>query len=92
MVLGACRSFCVVSSGFQWFTVLVATGKFAFLNLKEVNNYGGVFFNIEQQDAKVPLKQMTKFLRNSTYEVSLKKSLGGWEKFRLMKIDIYSSM
>ena len=29
---------------------------------------------------------MTKFLRNSTYKVSLKKTLGGWEKFRVIKL------
>ena len=45
MVSGACRSFCVVSSGFQLFTVLVATVKFVALNLKVVGNYGD-FFNI----------------------------------------------
>ena len=38
-------------------------------------------------DAKVPLKQMTKFLGNSKYKVSLKKILCGWEKFFPMKID-----
>ena len=52
----------------------------------------GSFFNIQQQVGKVPLKQMTKFLRNSAYKISLKKTLGGWEKFRLLKIDIYSFM
>ena len=29
---------------------------------------------------------MTKFLRNSTYKISLKKTLGGWKKFRLMTV------
>ena len=29
---------------------------------------------------------MTEFLRNSTYKVSLKKTLGGWKKFRLMTV------
>ena len=91
MVLLAGRSFWEVSSGFQWLTVLVSTVKFVALNLKEVNNYGE-FFNIQQQVSKVPLKQMTKFLRNSAYKISLKKTLGGWEKFRLLKIDIYSFM
>ena len=66
MILGTCRSFWVVSSGFQWLTVLVATVKLVPLNLKEVNNYGE-FSNISQQDA------MTKFLRNSAYKVSLKR-------------------
>ena len=33
----------VVSSGFQLFTVLVATVKFVALNLKEVGNYGEFF-------------------------------------------------
>ena len=42
--------------------------------------------------AKGPLKQMAKFLGNSKYKVSLEKSLGGWEKIFLMKIDIYSFM
>ena len=65
--------------------------KIVALNLKEVNSIGS-FFNIWQQDAKVPLKHMTKFLHNSAYKVSLKKTLSGWEKFRLMKIDIYTFM
>ena len=43
-------------------------------------------------DAKVPLKQMAKFSGNSKNKVSLKKTLGGYEKFFLMKIDIYSFM
>ena len=52
----------------------------------------GAFVVSSNNDAKVPLKQMTKFLGNSTYKVSLKKTLGGWQKFCLMKIDIYSFM
>ena len=58
-----------------------------------------VFVVSSNKDAKVLLKQMTKFLGNSKYNVSLKKTLGGcekfkktlrrWEKFFLMKIDIY---
>ena len=58
-----------------------------------------VFVVSSNKDAKVLLKQMTKFLGNSKYNVSLKKTLGGWEKFKktlrrwekffLMKIDIY---
>ena len=52
----------------------------------------GAFAVSSNNDAKVPLKQMTKFLGNSTYKVSLKKTLGGWQKFCLMKIDIYSFM
>ena len=55
--------------------MLVATVEFVALNLKEVDNYGE-FFHIYQQETKFPLKQMTMFLRNSTYKVSLKKALG----------------
>ena len=36
-----------------------------------------VFVVSSNNDAKVPLKQMTKFLGNSKYKVSLKKTLGG---------------
>ena len=84
----------IVLGGFKWFSMTytfndLATVKFVALNLKEVNN-NGEFFNIQQQDAKVPLTQMTKFLRNSTCKVSFEKNLAGREKFCLMKIDIYS--
>ena len=48
------------------------------------------FLVSSNNDAKILLKQMTKFLGNSKYKDSLKKTLGGWEKFLLMKIDIYS--
>ena len=43
-------------------------------------------------DTKVPLKQITRFLGNSTYKISLKKTSGGWENFCPMTIDIYSFM
>ena len=49
-----------------------------------------VFVLSNNNEAKVPLKQMTKVLGNSTYNVSLKISLGRGEKFCLMKIDINS--
>ena len=71
--------------------MLVATVEFVALNLKEVDNYGELF-NIYQQETKFPLKQMTMFLRNSSYKVSLKKALGRREKFCLIKIDTYSFM
>ena len=40
-----------------------------------------MFVVSSKNDAKVPLKQMTKFSGNSKYKVSLKKTLGGWEVF-----------
>ena len=43
MVLGASRSFWVVSNSFQLITVLVATMKFVALNLKEADDYGEFF-------------------------------------------------
>ena len=63
-------------------------GEIRALNLKEVSG---------SNDAKIPLKQMTKFLDNSSYKVSLKRSLGGWEIWKftyiaLCEIDIYSYM
>ena len=66
------------SNGFLWFAVSLATVKFVALNLKEVGNYGD-FIVSSNNDAKIPLKQMIKLLGNSTYKVSLKKTLGGWE-------------
>ena len=45
-----------------------------------------VFAVSSNNDAKVLIKQMTKFLANSKYKVSLKKTLGGWEKFFLWKL------
>ena len=49
-----------------------------------------VFVVSSSNDAKVLLKQMTKFLGDSKYKVSLKKTLGGWKN--LMKIDKCSFM
>ena len=43
MALDACRSFWVVSNGFQLFRALVAALKFVALKLKEVDHYGESF-------------------------------------------------
>ena len=42
---------------------------------------GWVFVASSNNDAKVPLKQMTRILGNSKYKVSLKKTLGGKRSF-----------
>ena len=72
MALGACRWLWVVSGGFQF-----SYGKILCLKIKRSTQLWGVFVGPRNNDAKVPLKQMTKFSGNSPYKVSLKKTLGG---------------
>ena len=77
MILGACRWFWVDSGGFQRFTVLVPTGEIRCSKFKRCRQLWKVFVVSSKNDAKVPLKQMTKFLGDSKYNVLLKKTLGG---------------
>ena len=68
--------------GFRWFSVICSFssyGKILCLKIKRSTQLWGVFVGSSNNDAKVPLKQMTKFSGNSPYKVSLKKTLGGWE-------------
>ena len=52
-------------------------GEIRYLKFKRSRQLWGAFVVSSNNDAKVLLKQMTKFLGNSTYKVSLKKTLGG---------------
>ena len=81
--------------GFRWFPVICNSSSYSeirCLKFKRSRQIWRVFAVPSNNDAKVPLKQMTKFLGNSTYKVLFKKTLGGWENFCLMKIDMCSFM
>ena len=70
----------MVLGGFRWFSVTCSFsgyGEIPCLKFKRSRQLWGVFVVSSNNDAKVPLKQMTNFLVNSTYKVSLKKTLGG---------------
>ena len=80
MVVDGFGNLQIVLGGFKWFSMTYSFsnyGEIRCFKFKTSKQLWGVFFNIQQQDAKVPLKQMTKFLRNSAYKVSVKKTLGG---------------
>ena len=68
----------MVLGGFRWFSVICSFssyGEIRCFKLKGIRQLWGVFVVCSNNDAKVPLHQMTKFLGNSTYKVSLKKTL-----------------
>ena len=70
--------------GFRWFWVIFNFSSYVeirCLKFKRSTQLWGVFIVSSNNDARVPLKQMTKFLGSSAYNVSLKKTLGWWEKF-----------
>ena len=70
--------------GFRWFWVIFSFSSYVeirCLKFKRSRQLWGVFVVSSNNDARVPLKQMTKFLGSSAYNVSLKKTLGWWEKF-----------
>ena len=58
-------------------------GEIRCLKFKRSRQLWGVFVISSNNDAKVPLKQMTKFLGNSTYKVSFKKPWVGERSFVL---------
>ena len=69
---------------FRWFSEICSLGSYGeicWFKFKTSRQQRGAFVVSSNNDAKFPLKQMTKFLGNSKYKVSLKKDLGGWEKF-----------
>ena len=81
--------------GGKWFSVncsFCSYGEIRYFKFKRSTQLWGVFVVSRNNDAIVPSKQMTRFLGKSTYKVSLKKTLGGWEKSCVMKIDIYGFM
>ena len=70
----------VVLGGFRWLSEIysfVSYGEIRCFKFKRSRQLWEVFVVSSNNDAKVPLKQMTKFLGNSKYKVSLKKTLGG---------------
>ena len=69
MVLGGFRSFSEISS-------FSNRGEIRCFKFKRSRQLWGVFLVSSNNDAKVLLKQMTKFLGNSKYKVLLKKT--GW--------------
>ena len=84
-VLGVCRWF----SGNCWFS---SDNEIRCLRCKRKRQLWGLFVLSSNKDTKISLKQTIKIFGNSTHKISLKKNLGGWEKFCLMKIDIYIFM
>ena len=69
MVLNACRRFSVICR-------FSSHGEIRCFKFKRGRQLWGLFVVSNNNDAKIPLKQMIKFLDNSTYKVSLKKTLG----------------
>ena len=85
----------LVLDGFRWISEIwcfSSYGEIPCFKFKRSRQIWEDFVVSSNNDAKVPLKQMAKFFGNSKNKVSLKKTLGGYEKFFLMKIDIYSFM
>ena len=69
----------MVLGGFRWFSEIFSFssyGEIRCFKFKRSRQLWEVFVVSSNNDAKVPLKQMTKFFGNSKYKVSLKKTLG----------------
>ena len=65
--------------GFRWFSEICSFssyGEIPSFKFKRSRQLWEDFVVYSNNDAKVPLKQMTKFFGNSKYKVSLKKTLG----------------
>ena len=70
----------MVLSGFRWFSEIYrfsSYGEIRCSKFKRCRQLWKVFVVSSKTDAKVPLKQMTKFLGNSKYNILLNKTLGG---------------
>ena len=66
--------------GFWWLSKIFSFssyGEIRCFKFKRSRQLWEVFVVSSNNDAKVPLKQMTKFLGNSKYKVSPKTTLGG---------------
>ena len=66
--------------GFRWLSETCSFnshGEIGCFKFKRSRQMMDVFVVCSNNDAKVSLKQMTKFLCNSKYKASLKKTLGG---------------
>ena len=69
----------MVLSGFRWFSEncsFSSYGEIRCFKFKRSRQLWEVFVVSSNNDAKVPMKQMTKILVDSKYKVSLKKNLG----------------
>ena len=92
MVVDSCGWFWVPADGFwwcRWFSEICSFssyGEIRCFKYKRSRQLWGVFVVSTNNDAKVRSKQMTKFLSNSTYKVSLEKTFGGERSFFLRKL------
>ena len=80
MAVDGLKSLQIVLGGFRWFSEICSFSSYIEIRcfkFKSKRQLWEVFVVSSNNDAKVPLKQMTKFLGNSKYKVSLKKTLGG---------------
>ena len=80
MVVDGFRCLQMVLGGFSWFSEVYSFSSYGEIRCSEFRRCRQpwkVFVVSCKNDAKVPLKQMTKFLGNSEYNVLLKKALGG---------------
>ena len=80
MAVDGLKSLQIVLGGFRWFSEICSFSSYSEIRcfkFKSKRQLWEVFVVSSNNDAKVPLKQMTKFLGNSKYKVSLKKDLGG---------------
>ena len=83
----------MVLGGFRWFSEIYSFnsyGEICCSKFKRCRQLWKVFVVSCKNDAKVPLKQMTKFLGYSKYNVLFKKTLGGYEMFFLSGFDSVS--
>ena len=83
----------MVLGGFRWFLEIYSFssyGEICCSKFKRCRQLWKVFVVSCKNDAKVPLKQMTKFLGYSKYNVLLKKTLGWYEMFFLSGFDSVS--
>ena len=65
-----------------WFSVICSFSSHCEIRcfkFKRSRQLSGLFVVSSNNGAKITPKQMIKFLVNSTYKVSLKKTLDGWE-------------
>ena len=79
----------MVLGGFRWFSVICSCSNYCqlrCLKFKRSTQLLGVFVVSSNNEAKVPLKQMTMFLGNSAYKVSLKRPWVGERSFVLWKL------
>ena len=70
MVVDGFGCFQMALSGFRWFSVICSFSSYSetrCVKFKRTRQLWGVFVVPSNNDAKVPLEQMTKFLDNSTY-------------------------